>query len=67
MAPGTGFEPATSKLTASCSTAELSRITHQQIVDYRGKLYVYIDESSTQSIKCLNTQDYQLLKSQHPE
>lgn len=25
MAPGTGFEPATSKLTASCSTAELSR------------------------------------------
>ena len=27
MAPGAGFEPATSRLTAGCSTAELSRIT----------------------------------------
>ena len=27
LAPGTGFEPAASKLTASCSTTELSRIT----------------------------------------
>ena len=27
MAPETGFEPATSKLTASCSTTELLRIT----------------------------------------
>ena len=31
MAPGPGFEPATSKLTASCSTAELSRISRGEI------------------------------------